>query len=177
MCVPSPDRDGLSLAESVAIVEERVAVERAGGLFVGRATTFFSYSWTGTRLVDMLYAIIRRVEALEKEDGRRRYVWIDMFCASQNLLAGAFLPIDPTEREALKASNPDEYGRRKEQTDKLFDGAIDSVNEIFFYRSAARRRVARATASLPAARPRRATGRLDRRGPGAGTRAWCVMSW
>ena len=122
---------GLSLAESFAIT--CVTAEADVSLFVGAATTFFSYSWTGTRLADMLYAIIRQVEALEKEDGRRRYVWIDMFCASQNLLAGAFLPIDPTEREALKASNPIEYGRRKEQTDKLFDGAIDSVNEILFY--------------------------------------------
>ena len=122
---------GLSLAESFEIA--CVTAEADVSLFLGPATTFFSYSWTGTKLADMLYAIIRRVEALEKEDGRRRYVWIDMFCASQTLLAGVFLPSDPKERDALKASNPIEYGRRKEQTDKLFDGAIDSVNEIFFY--------------------------------------------
>ena len=115
-----------------------------------------------------------KVEALEKEDGRRRYVWIDMFCASQNLLAGAFLPSDPKEREALKASNPDEYGRRKEQTDKLFDGAIDSVNEIFFYCSPLADKWL--APPHPFLLPDRGEPPDDwmRQGPGAGTRAWCV---
>ena len=54
---------GLSLAESFAIT--CVTAEADVSLFVGAATTFFSYSWTGTRLADMLYAIIRQVEALE----------------------------------------------------------------------------------------------------------------
>ena len=109
-CAPSPVV-GWPLARRELRDHVRAA-EADVSLFVGAATTFFSYSWTGTKLADMLYAIIRQVEALEKEDGKRRYVWIDMFCACQNLLANVFLPSD---RRSARRSRPlterDEYGQ------------------------------------------------------------------
>ena len=81
---------GLSLAESVEHAAESSGASSAA--LVGHATTFFSYSWTGTRLGDMLDAVEGQLERLEAADGRPRFVWIDMFCASQNLLAGVFEP-------------------------------------------------------------------------------------
>ena len=50
----------------------------------------------------------------------RRYVWVDMFCASQNLLAGVYKDASLTD----KASEA--YRARKEDTDSIFDGAIDA---------------------------------------------------
>ena len=82
---------GLSLAKSVAIVAERYGLVFARRQ-VGRAAGFFSYSWTGTQLVEMLGAIDDVVEPLEDSaplpGGGARHTWIDMLCASQNLLAG-----------------------------------------------------------------------------------------
>jgi len=76
---------GLSLTETLV----REAGEGAGiEELVGEATCFFSYSWTGTKLRDLLAAIERVLAKLEAADGKRRYVWVDIFCASQNLLQG-----------------------------------------------------------------------------------------
>ena len=55
---------------------------------VGEATSFFSYSWTGIKLRDLLAAIERVLAKLEAADGKRCYVWVDILCASQNLLQG-----------------------------------------------------------------------------------------
>ena len=75
---------GLSLAESLVL-----AAGEGDGIdeLVGEATSFLSYCWQGTKLRDMLDAIEKILAALEA-DGKRRYVWIDIFCASQNLLQG-----------------------------------------------------------------------------------------
>ena len=82
---------GLSLMESCVYVAEQEGID-VKGLF-GRATTLFSYSWTGTKLVDMLDAIedTRKMEARRRGGEKGAAVfWIDMFCASQNLLAGRY---------------------------------------------------------------------------------------
>jgi len=100
---------GLSLAESLVLT----AGEREMGALVCRATSFFSYSWTGTKLGDMLDAVERTVAKLEAADGRRRFVWVDMFCASQTLLAGVFR--DPA---VTKEADPAGYAARKEDTDR-----------------------------------------------------------
>ena len=155
------------LAESIAIAAADMAVEGAscGDRDArGKATTFFSYSWTGTKLDDMLFAIERKVEALEKLDGRRRYVWIDMFCASQTLLAGTCSPDDGGKK--LKDSNPVDYGKRKEQTDKLFDGAIAAVSEVLFYCSPLADE-GRSTHHYLLPGPRRAREGLQRKGHAA----------
>ena len=83
---------GLSLAESIVLCAESRKEDAAS--LVGEAETFFSYSWTGTKLGDMLGAVDRELERLEAADGRKRYVWVDMFCASQNLLAGHYFASD-----------------------------------------------------------------------------------
>jgi hypothetical protein len=95
---------GLSLVETLVLTaESRGEVVDA---LIGLATTFFSYSWEGTKLGDMLDAIERRLAELEAADGVTRYVWIDMFAASQTLLAGEFdagrYPRGSEERKARK---------------------------------------------------------------------------
>ena len=60
---------------------------------MGPAGAFFSYSWTGTTLGDMLQAVASALHRLKAEGETMPFVWIDMFCASQTLLAGAFLAI------------------------------------------------------------------------------------
>ena len=88
-------RSGLALAETLVREAERRGLDPSP--IVGRATSFFSYSWTGTRLGDMLGAIKRLVADLEAAEAKggggapqQRFVWIDMFSASQNLLAGVY---------------------------------------------------------------------------------------
>ena len=102
----------------------------------------------------MLFAIEGKVAALA-EDGRTRYVWIDMFCASQNLLAGTFLPLDETAREQLKATDLIDYKARKEQTDRIFEDAFSFAGEILF--ASPPWTSGRAAARLPARREGRAT--------------------
>ena len=69
---------GLSLAESLVL-----AAGEGDGIedVVNRATSFFSYSWTGTKLRDMLDAIERALAALEK-DGKPRFVWVRASCSA-----------------------------------------------------------------------------------------------
>eukprot|EP00966_Prymnesium_polylepis_P118203 2732954-Prymnesium_polylepis.1 len=71
----------------------------------------------------MLGAIERLLGGgLARDDGAPpRFVWVDMFAASQNLLAGAFR--DPA---VTKEADPEGYLARKEDTDQLFDGALDA---------------------------------------------------
>ena len=60
---------GLSLTETLV----REAGEGAGiEELVGEATCFFSYSWTGTKLRDLLTAIERTLAKLEAADGKVR---------------------------------------------------------------------------------------------------------
>ena len=156
---------GLSLAESL--------VYKANGrdgidALIGHATTFFSYSWTGTRLDDMLYAVEKKMEALEKEDGKRRFAWIDMFCASQNLLDNIFY-----DAKLKKGTN--EYAARKEDTDHIFDDAIDAVNEILFYCSPLTGEWKAPPHPYLLADRGEPPKKWMRTGPGAATRAWCVF--
>ena len=165
---------GLSLAESVAHVAERDGLLLARGA-VSRARGFFSYSWTGTALVDMLAAIedvVRPLEALSVGGGER-HVWVDMFCASQNLLAGVYRSPSVT-----KESDPAGYLARKEDTDRIFDDALEAVSEVYFYCSPlvgewdapphpflSPQRDAKGAPAQP----------WVRRGAAAITRAWCLF--
>jgi len=64
---------GLSLAETLVREAYREAGEGAGiEELVGEATCFFSYSWTGTKLRDLLAAIERALAKLEAADGKVR---------------------------------------------------------------------------------------------------------
>ena len=76
---------GLSLVESCALLAEAEGVD-ASALF-GDATSFFSYSWTGTRVDDMVTAAERGIAQLDEAAAAPRFLWLDMLCASQNLLA------------------------------------------------------------------------------------------
>eukprot|EP00665_Eupelagonemidae_sp_cell47_P006101 gene6100-2308_t len=78
---------GLSLAESVVHYAEEEGFLGVNRL-IGHSSSFFSYSWTGTTLSDMLDALDGIIGRLEAEPGSEtKFVWVDMFCASQNLLA------------------------------------------------------------------------------------------
>ena len=119
---------GLSLAESLALVAEREGRSVDG--LLGAATTFFSYSWEGQTLRDVLSGIFDTDASLrgDGEEKAERYVWVDMFCASQNLLANTY------KKEAFERGSA-EYTARKEDTDALFDGALDATSELFFLAS------------------------------------------
>ena len=157
---------GLSLAESVVHAAESSGASSAA--LVGHATTFFSYSWTGTRLGDMLDAVEGQLERLEAADGRPRFVWIDMFCASQNLLAGVFEPDAHPRGSAERAA-------RKEDTDHIFGDALEAVGELLLYCSPLSGTwLAPPHPYLDPARGE-PPERWERRGPGAITRAWCLF--
>eukprot|EP00900_Chrysochromulina_parva_P006734 jgi/Chrpa1/16061/Chrysochromulina_OHIO_Genome00014945-RA len=112
---------GLSLVETLVLTAE--ARGEVADALISLATTFFSYSWEGTKLGDMLDAIERRLAELEAADGVTRYVWIDMFAASQTLLAGEFdAGRYPRGSEAHTA--------RKEDTDHVFADAMAAIGEI-----------------------------------------------
>ena len=114
---------GLSLAETLAIEGEAAGVDVSG--IVGRASDFFSYSWTGTRLEDMLGSIADVAPLLRRAEGELR-LWVDMFAASQNLLAGAF-------RDEAHPKGSAGYAARKEDTDRIFDDALLTVRSVVFY--------------------------------------------
>jgi len=157
---------GLSLIETLVLTAE--ARGEVVDALIGLATTFFSYSWEGTKLGDMLDAIERRLAELEAADGVTRYVWIDIFAASQTLLSGEFdagrYPRGSEERTA-----------RKEDTDHVFADAMAAIGEILLYCSplTAEWRAPDQPFLLPerGAPP----ARWMRRGPGAMTRAWCLF--
>jgi hypothetical protein len=79
---------GLSLIESLALAAE--ARGEAVGALIGLSTTFFSYSWEGTKLGDMLDAIERRLTELEAADGVTRYVWISGAIRSARIIPCTF---------------------------------------------------------------------------------------
>ena len=114
---------GLSLAETLEL--EGVAAGVSTADIIGLASDFFSYSWTGTQLSDMLGAIADTAATLSRSGEVR--VWIDMFAASQNLLAGAF------RDDAAHPRGSAGYAARKEQTDQIFDDALLAVRSVFFY--------------------------------------------
>ena len=76
---------GLSLVESCALLAEAEGVD-ASALF-GVATSFFSYSWKGTRVDTVVAAAERGIAQLDEVAAAPRFLWLDMLCASQNLLA------------------------------------------------------------------------------------------
>ena len=164
---------GLSLAESLVLVAQTSEADPAG--LIGEATCFFSYSWTGTRLGDMLTAIERKLVALEADDGRARYVWVDMFAASQNLLSGAYLPAGADARQALKLADPAAYAARKEDTDHIFDDALDGVRDLLLYASPLLGEWTAPPQPYLLADRGEPPAEWRRRGPGAMTRAWCMF--
>ena len=92
-----------------------------------------------------------------------------MLCASQNLLAGAY-------RDAsIVDTASDAYKARKEDTDALFDGALEAAREVFFYASPLLGEW-HAPAHPFLSPEREARGAPPspwvRKGPAAGTRAW-----
>jgi hypothetical protein len=101
-----------------------------------------------------------------------------MFCASQNLLAGAYLPKDEAARARLKADDPAAHAARKEDTNNIFEDAIRVVGtsqpkEVLLYLSP----LTAKWNAPPHAYLLQELGEPPtdwvRKGPGATTRAWC----
>ena len=140
---------GLSLAESLVHVAKgdarassSSAARRPSSPTRGRARS----------LRDQLWAVEQKLLELEAEDGVTRYVWIDMFAASQNLLAGVF-----KDEAITKETDPAGYKARKEDTDNIFGDALKAVDELLLYSEPAHGGVDGAAARVPAVRrPRRA---------------------
>ena len=153
---------GLSLVESCIYIMRNNPKEYKG-LF-GRATTFFSYSWTGTSLIDV-FESLKQVTVAELPLGHTHsYFWIDMFCASQNLLAGKFKHLNDSKGKPWK-----------EDTDNIFKGAIETTKEVVFYCSP----LVDTWVAPPHPYLRDDKGEppknWERKGPRAITRAWCLF--
>lgn len=139
---------GLSLAESVVVVADELRLQSSD--LVGTAQVFNSYSWFGSSLREMLKAIMRASARLNDEargipppfvetsDTRLAasrlsssssctYAWIDLFCASQLLLAGAF-----KDKSITRESDLSGYLARKEDTDNIFEHAIETTSTFVF---------------------------------------------
>ena len=145
---------GLSLTETLALeAGEGEGIEE----LVGEATCFFSYSWTGTTLRDLLAAVERVLAKLEA-DGTRRYVWIDILCASQNLLQGVIK--DPAMSSA-------EVGG--------IEDAISTAGEFLFYMEPLSGEWNAPPHAFLLAEQGDPEEGWVRRGPAALTRAWCIF--
>jgi len=147
------------------LVAERERLD-ASALF-GVASAFFSYSWTGSILGDVVEACERGVGRLGGGGGGG-FLWLDMLCASQNLLAGAY-------EDARFPRGSAEHAARKEDTDNLFDGALDAASSIIFYLAP----LVEAWPAPPHPYLRADRGEpppgWERRGPRAISRAWCLF--
>ena len=92
-----------------------------------------------------------------------------MLCASQNLLAGVY------EDAARFPKGMEGHAARKEDTDALFDGALDACGEIVFYLAPL------VEEWLAPDHPKLRADRGEpprpwlRKGPRATTRAWCLF--
>ena len=159
---------GLSLAESVVHAGESAGVDTSQ--LVGEAEAFFSYSWTGTELGDMLDAAERALVRLAADGHAASFVWVDMFCASQNLLAGKY-------RVATITRETDEAGylARKEDTDQLFDGALDAISSLILYLSPLTGEWLAPDHGYLADDCGAPPQQWMRQGPAAVTRAWCLF--
>lgn len=168
---------GLSLAESVVEVGTRDSVEHAD--LVGDADVYLCYAWSGTALREVLQSAERALRRLSHgATGSTPRIWIDVFCASQNLLAGRYqepharsLPRDGAEyAEYMRGT---EYWRRKEE-DHTMERAVGGARTIVL---ACSRLVepwlAPPHAMLSPDAPAPASG-WERRGPVALGRAWCL---
>eukprot|EP00964_Phaeocystis_antarctica_P055877 scaffold32909_cov63-Phaeocystis_antarctica.AAC.1 len=95
---------------------------------------------------------------------------VDMFCASQNLLAGEYR--DPA---VTKESDPQGYLARKEDTDRIFDDALDAVDETFVYFEPLAGEWRAPPHPFLVAEQGKPAEVWVRRGPAALTRAWCIF--
>ena len=93
-----------------------------------------------------------------------------MFCASQNLLAGVY-----KDAAVTKESDPEGYQARKEDTDRIFDDAIDAVGEILFYMEPLAAEWDAPPHPFLLAEQGAPEAGWVRRGPAALTRAWCIF--
>ena len=149
-----------------------MTAERWRRASLSAATTFFSYSWTGTKLGDMLGAIEPKLEELEAADGVRRYVWVDMFAASQNLLAGVSCRDDGARGTSARTAG---YRRaRRTPTRSSTTRSTRSASCCFYCSPLTAEWLAPEHAFLLPERGEARSGWM-RRGPGAMTRAWCMF--
>ena len=158
---------GLSLSESIVLLGEESQFSTTD--IVGRADAFFSYSWAGTTLGDVLDAVERAMHRLTA-NGRPPFVWVDIFCASQNLLTGKY-----RDETVSKESDYLSYLARKEDTDRIFDGALEHITTMIFF-------LAPLTGEWLAPNDPYLADHLGepptnwmRSGPAAITRAWCLF--
>jgi len=122
----------------------------------------------------MLDAVERALDRLASADAAGGgavpiFVWVDVFCASQNLLAGVYR--DPT----ITRADGEAYRARKEDTDRIFDDALEAIRVVIFYLAP----LAGKWRAPP--HPYLADDRGEprsnwmRHGPVAATRAWCLF--
>lgn len=158
----------LTSSTGLSLVESCYGIAKGRGISTGRlfgaATTTFSYSWEvllcrhsadpsrpgldltaarsrcaqGTTLEDVLCAF----ENMQRDAPADRFFWCDVFCASQNLLAGAYANAAAAARfSAMSAESPgyeecrEQQRETREQVDQLFEEALYTSHEIMMFAS------------------------------------------
>ena len=123
---------GLSLVETCVVHAQQQGID-VSPLF-GPATTYVSYAWCGSTLADIATAShrgLRRLQASEASSGgRRRFLWLDAVCASQNQLAGRYTH----EGEAVRyIQGSPEYLAVSEDCATLIDGSLSACSEVILF--------------------------------------------
>jgi len=132
----------LTSSTGLSLVESCYGIAKGRGISTGRlfgaATTTFSYSWEGTTFEDVLCAF----ENMQRDAPADRFFWCDVFCASQNLLAGAYANAAAAARfSAMSAESPgyeecrEQQRETREQVDQLFEEALCTSHEIMMFAS------------------------------------------
>ena len=156
---------GLSLVESCVMIAEREGLDTSR-LFA-KATTYFSYA-SQSSLADVAAAVERSVNRLHADE-TEQFVWMDVLCASQNLLNGRYEDTDNYPR------GTEGYAARKEDMDHLFDNAMKECSSIICHlaplidewRVPPQQPYLRADFGDP-------PSHWNRKGPRAMSRAWCI---
>ncbi len=160
---------GLSLAETAVLCADRAGLAHDG--LVGPANAYFVYAWLGTSIGDLLRASIRALRRQEAMHGVGRKLFIDLFCASQNLIAGRY----GRQGGAREGATAEDY-------DASFESVFEVCDTVVLHLSPV---APGARWAAPVDTHRQAHQFLDERrgapepgwvreGPVALTRAWCV---
>ena len=159
---------GLSVAESLLLIAEETGVSCDG--IVGTANAYMCYSWDSTNLGDLLKSAISVLRAQEQQHGGARYLFLDLFAASQNLISGRYGRLGGERDQATS----EDYDLTFEQAFMKMDTVAVLLTPLFgepWLAPLDTQRVVHGYLDEALAQP---TERFECHGPMALTRAWCI---
>jgi hypothetical protein len=128
-------------------------------------------------VIELAVARLEAEERLRPEGSGRgpRYIWVDAFCASQNLLNGAYLPTNARERAKLKTADPKAYAAQTEDISSIFVDALNAVDEIILHLSPLTQEWRAPRQPFLLSERGAPPKDWQRKGPQALSRAWCIL--